>query len=348
MSKTLRVALYGLGPIGQSIGRLLLETDGVKIVGAADVSASKAGQDLGTVLGLPKKLRVKVEPNPERLARKGGADLAVVCTTSSVKDLRNLLALIVKKRVNVVSTCEQLSFPVPQTQSVFRELDRMARAKKVSILGTGVNPGFAMDALALVLTAPCAKVERVSVARVVDAGTRRMSLQRKVGAGLNQHQFRRAVAEGHVQHVGLAQSVHMIAATLGWKLDKVDETIDAAIAPRDLDTEHLRIPAGATAGIKQHTRGYRGGEVAVSLDLQMYVGAESPRDSVTIEGTPSINMTISGGIAGDIATAALVVNCLPALLSARPGVLTMVDLPLVHALDHVRFKELLAKGLRKR
>jgi hypothetical protein len=348
MSRSLTVALYGLGPIGQSIAKLLLATDGVRIVAAADLSATKAGQDLGTVLGMAKKLRIKVAPDPERLAKKVRADLAVVCTTSSMKDVKSLLTILIKQRANVISTCEQLSFPTPATQAIFRELDKLARTKKVSVLGTGVNPGFAMDALAVVLTAPCAKVERVSVARVVDAATRRMSLQRKVGAGLNQHQFRRAVAEGHVQHVGLSQSAHMIAAALGWKLDKVDETIDAAIAPRDLDTEYLRIPAGATAGIKQHVRGYRGSEVAVSLDLQMYVGAESPRDHVSIEGTPSINMTVTGGIAGDVATAALVVNSLPALLGARPGVVTMLDLPLVHALDRTAFKELVLKGARKR
>jgi 4-hydroxy-tetrahydrodipicolinate reductase len=348
MSKTLTVALYGAGPIGQRIARMLLDTDGVRLVGAADVSASKSGQDLGTVMGLPKKLRVKIEADPMKLARKVRADVSVVCTSSQIKDLKPLLAALVKKRSNVITTCEQLAFPTPANLASFKELDKMARAKKVSILATGVNPGFAMDALALTLTAPCATVERVTVTRVVDASTRRMSLQRKVGAGLNVHQFRRAVAEGHVQHVGLAQSAHMIAAGLGWKLDKVEESIDAAIAPRDLDTEYLRIPAGATAGIKQHVRGYRGAELAVNLDLQMYVGAESPRDHILIEGNPRIDMTIHGGIAGDVATAALVVNCLPGLLSARAGLITMLDLPLIHSLNQAQLKELVGKGVRKR
>jgi len=131
----------------------------------------------------------------------------------------------------------------------------------------------------------------------------------------------------------------MIAAALGWKLDKVEESIDAAIAPRDLDTDNLRIPAGATSGIKQHARGYRNGEAAVSLDLQMYVGAESPRDHVLIEGLPKIDMTVAGGIAGDVATAALVINSLPKLLAARPGMLTMLDLPLVHTLNTLELKE---------
>ena len=348
MGRVLSVIHCGLGPIGQGIARMLLNTEGVKIVGASDVSASRSGKDLGELLGLPKKLRIKVDPNGERFARKARADVAVVCTTSSAKDIKPLIAALVKRRVNVITTCEQLAFPSPSTQAIFKELDKLARSKKVRILATGVNPGYAMDALAVMLTAPCTKVERVAVTRVVDAGTRRLSLQRKVGAGLNAHQFRRALTEGHVQHVGLAQSVHMIAAALGWKLDKVEESIDAAIAPRDLDTDNLRIPAGATAGIKQHARGYRNGQVAVSLDLQMYVGAESPRDHVLVEGTPKIDMTVAGGIAGDVATAALVVNSLPKMFAAAPGLLTMLDLPVVHALNTSELKDRVAKGIRKR
>src|SRR4029450_13870311 len=140
------------------------------------------------------------------------------------------------------------------------DLDKLARKRKVTVLATGVNPGYAMDALALMLTAPCATVARVAVTRVVDACTRRLPLQRKVGAGLNLNQFRRAMTECTVRHVGLAESAHMIASGLGWKLDRVDETLEPAIAPRDLDTEYLRIPAGAAAGVKQYARGYRNGE----------------------------------------------------------------------------------------
>jgi hypothetical protein len=348
MARVLSVVHCGLGPIGQSIARMILGTEGVKIVGASDVAATRSGKDLGELLGLSKKLRVKVEGDTQRFVKTAKADIAVVCTTSSAKDVKDLIAALVQRRINVVTTCEQLAFPTPATQAIFKDLDRLARSKKVSILSTGVNPGFAMDALAVVLTAPCVSVERVSVARVVDAGTRRLSLQRKVGAGLNAHQFRRAVTEGHVQHVGLAQSAYMIAAALGWKLDKVEETIDAATAPRDLDTENLRIPAGATSGIKQHARGYRDGKLAVSLDLQMYVGAESPRDHVMIEGKPPIDMTIAGGIAGDVATAAIVVNSLPKLLSAPAGMLTMLDLPLMHTLNATELKERVARGTKKR
>ena len=173
--------------------------------------------------------------------------------------------------------------------------------------------------------------------------TQGIIFQRKVGAGLNLNQFRRAMTEGTVRHVGLVESVHMIAAALGWKLDRVEETLEPAIAPRDLDTEYLRIPAGAAAGIKQYARGYRNGDVAISLDLQMYVGAENPRDHVLVAGLPPIDMTITGGVAGDTATAAMVVNSIPKILAAPAGVVTMKDLPLVHRFNPAEVKARPAK-----
>lgn len=340
MARVLKVVHCGLGPIGQSIARMVLDTEGLQIVGATDLAPDQAGRDLGAVLGLGRKVRVKVDGDPDRFMRRARADVAVLCTSSSLKAVRPQVLTLVKSGMNVISTCEELAFPTPATATVFRELDAAAAKKEVSILATGVNPGYAMDALALMLTAACSEVRRVSVSRCVDAATRRLPLQRKVGAGLNLNQFRRAMTEGTVGHVGLTQSVHMIAAALGWKMQRVEETLEPAIAPRDLDTEYLRIPAGGVAGIKQHARGFRDGEGVISLDLQMYVGAESPRDHVYIDGTPPIDMTIKGGIAGDQATAAIVVNSIPRLMAARSGVVTMKDLPLVHRFNPAEIKAL--------
>ena len=340
MARNLRVVVSGLGPIGQGVARLLLQTEGLQVVGATDTSPNLAGKDLGVLLGLPKKLRIQVAGDPAKLLRKTKADLAVLTTSSSMKDIKAQVALLVQRGLHVVTTCEELAFPSPRNAAAFRVLDRLAQRKKVSVLATGVNPGFAMDALALMLTAPCARVSRIAVTRVVDAGTRRLPLQRKVGAGLNLSQFRRALTEGSIRHVGLVESVHMIADGLGWKLQRVDETIEPAIAPRDLDTEYLRIPAGAAAGIHQSARGYREGELAISLDLQMYVGAESPRDHVLVDGDPPIDCTIAGGVAGDIATAAITVNAIPKVMGARPGLVTMKDIPLVHRFNPQELKAL--------
>jgi 2,4-diaminopentanoate dehydrogenase len=342
MNQGLRVIQIGLGSIGLSIVRILLETPGIKLVGACDAAPEKAGKDLATLLGLPKSLRLPVEGDWERLLRKSRAELAIVSTTSHLKDVKPLLAGLLKRKLHVITTSEELAYPTPAHQGGFRELDRLARSKKATLLAAGVNPGFSMDLLPLMLTGPCLEVRRVSATRVVDLATRRISLQRKVGAGLNVQQFRRALGEGNVRHVGLVESAHMVAGALGWTLERVEETVEPAIAPRELNTEYLRVPAGAVAGIKQFVRAYRNGDLIVSLDLQMYVGAESPRDHILIDGTPPIDMTISGGIAGDTATAAITVNAIPRVLQAPPGVWSMKDLPLVHQHSPERFRTLLA------
>jgi 4-hydroxy-tetrahydrodipicolinate reductase len=333
MARTVKVAIAGLGPVGQAVARAVLATPGLKLVAAADPSPLHAGRDVAVVLGLPRKLRVKVEGRPERFFKKVRADVAFVCTSSHLKETKPQVAALLSRRVNVLTTCEELVHGVPAHASALKELDKIAKRRKVSLLATGVNPGFAMDALALALTAPCAKVRRISVTRVVDAAARKLALQRRVGAGLNLGQFRRAVTEGTVRHVGLVESAYLIASGLGWKLDRVDETLEPAIAPRDLDTQELRIPAGAAAGIRQSVKAYRSGELAISLDLQVYVGAESPRDHILVDGDPSVDATLAGGVNGEIATAAMLVNSLPRLLAAPAGLLTVRDLPLVHALN---------------
>jgi hypothetical protein len=333
MARTLRVALAGLGPVGQATARVILQTPGLRLVAAVDPAPAHAGKDLGAVLGLPRKLRIRVERQPERFYRKARGDVAFVCTSSLLKEVKPQIAALLASRMNVITTCEELAYPAPAHAAEFRELDRLARRKKVRLLSTGVNPGFAMDALALALTAPCAKVRRLSVTRVVDAAARNLPLQRRVGAGLSLGQFRRAVTDGAVRHVGLVESAYMIAGALGWKLDRVDEALEPAIAPRDLDTDYLRIPAGAAAGIRQAVRAYRGGELAVSLDLQVYVGAEAPRDHVLVDGDPPVDATIAGGINGERAAAAILVNSLPRVLAAPPGLLTVRELPLVHCLN---------------
>jgi hypothetical protein len=338
MPRTVKVAVLGLGSVGQALTRLLLLCPGVKVVGVADPAPAVAGQDLGTALGLPRRLRIKVAEDPDRFIKRLAADAAFVCTSSILKEVKPQILGLVNRRIHVLTTCEELAFPVASHVTAAREIDRQAKKKKVAVLATGLNPGFAMDALALMLTAPCTNVRRVAVTRVQDAGTRRLPLQRRVGAGLSLGQFGRAVTEGTVRHVGLVESAHMIAGTLGWKLDRVDETLEPAIAPRDLDTEHLRIAAGSAAGIRQAVRGFRNGELAVSLDLQVYVGAEAPRDHVLIDADPPVEATLAGGVSGEVAAAAILVNTLPRLLHADPGLSTVKDLPLVHALNPQELK----------
>src|SRR5260370_38033203 len=101
----------------------------------------------------------------------------------------------------------------------------MAKKAKVALLATGVNPGFGMDALPIMMTAVCERVDRVVVNRVQDARIRRLPFQQKIGAGLTTEQFQKKADDGSVRHVGLTESIAMIADAPGWTLDRITRDI---------------------------------------------------------------------------------------------------------------------------
>ncbi|MCX7888065.1 MAG: dihydrodipicolinate reductase, partial [Verrucomicrobiae bacterium] len=181
-------------------------------------------------------------------------------------------------------------------------------------------------------TAPCQRVDAVRVLRVVDAATRREALQRKVGAGLTVAGFRKKAEALQIRHVGLCESLVFIAQALGWNLDRVDETIAPVLANRAIRTAYLTVNKGRVAGVRQVATGWRDGRAVLELELQMYVGAKNPRDVITVEGIPPMRVVIDGGTPGDIATPAMLVNCLPRLLEAPPGLHTMLTIGLPRAI----------------
>jgi 4-hydroxy-tetrahydrodipicolinate reductase len=236
------------------------------------------------------------------------------------------LQSILERGSHVVSTCEELSCPLDD--AICAELDAVARKAGVTLLGTGVNPGFVMDKLPLTITAVCQKVESVQIIRIQNASTRREPLQRKVGAGMSVEEFRHAVDSGKIKHMGLRESLVMVGRGLGIEFDTIsDERIDPVIAERNVVTEYLKVDSGQVAGVHQTIFGT--GPIDVSLELRMYVGAEDvAADRVIVKGVPNVEMEIKEGVHGDRATAAMVVNSIPRVVVARAGVITMDDIPI--------------------
>jgi len=235
---------------------------------------------------------------------------------------------ILRSKTPIVSTTEELSYPAYTHIRQARQIHAWARKAKVAVLGTGVNPGFAMDALPIALTAVCERVDRVRVNRVQDARTRRLPFQQKIGAGLTTEQFQKKVDDGSVGHVGLTESVAMIADALGWTLDRITDDIQPKLASVTISSEFLAVDPGYVCGLIQDGVGYRKGKPAIRLHMEAYLGAPESYDSVDIEGSPMLSMKIAGGIHGDVATASIVVNSIPRVLEASPGLHTMRDLPL--------------------
>jgi 4-hydroxy-tetrahydrodipicolinate reductase len=325
----IRVVCYGLGPIGVGIARLAATRPGLQIVGAVDIDPAKVGRKLGELISSD-QVDALVSDDATATLEQLKPEVVLHATGSSLAGVRPQLEQIANAGANVVSTCEELSFPWSAQPRMAAELDTIARRAGVTLLGTGINPGYAMDALPLTLTAPCVAVRSVRVLRVVDAAKRRGPLQRKVGAGLTQEAFAARVADGSVRHVGLPESLHMLATGLGWHLEHTEDLIEAVLAEQPITTDVVSVQAGQVAGVRQVARGFVAGREVITLELRMYVGAPDPQDMITIDGDPPVHMTIAGGLHGDLATAAVIVNAVPSVLHAQPGLASMRDIPMVH------------------
>jgi hypothetical protein len=278
----------GLGPIGALVARQIASRKGFRIVGAVDVDPGKVGRDLGDVIEAGRTLRLRVTDDIGRTIKATKPDVAVLCTSSSLKVVLPQFEDVLKRRVPIVTTTEEAAYPAPRNRRLAKRLDAAAKKAKVAVLGTGVNPGFTMDALPIALSAVCERVDRIEVHRVQDARIRRLPFQQKIGAGLTREQFDRQVELGTVRHVGFTESIQMIGDAMGC---------------------------------------VRGAPL-ITLRLEAYLGAPDSYDSVLIEGSPRIHSTIAGGVHGDIATASITVNSIPAVLTARPGLRTMRDVRL--------------------
>jgi 4-hydroxy-tetrahydrodipicolinate reductase len=325
---TIRVMHVGLGPIGAAVARQLATRKGFRIVAAVDIDPSKVGREVGNVAELGGPIRVKVTDDLRKAAKSAKPDIAVLCTSSSLKSVMPQLEALMKLRLPVVSTTEELAYPSARNRRLAKQLDEMARKAKVAVLGTGVNPGFAMDALPIVLTSVCEQVNRIEVRRVQDARMRRVPFQQKIGAGLTTEQFQKKVDDGSVRHVGLTESIAMIADALGWTLDRITDEIHPKLASVTISSEFLAVDPGYVCGIIQDGVGYRKGKPVIKLHMEAYLGSPETYDSVEIEGSPNLSMKVAGGIHGDIATASIAVNSIPKVLQAAPGLHTMRDLAL--------------------
>jgi 4-hydroxy-tetrahydrodipicolinate reductase len=324
----IKVLHVGLGPIGAAVVRQVAARKGLRIVGAADIDPAKVGRDLGDIAGVGRTLRVRISGDVTKAIKASKPDAVVLCTSSSLKRVLPQIEEILELKVPIVSTTEELAYPTTGNMRYARAIHQLAKKAKVAVLGTGVNPGFVMDALPIALTGVCERVDSLRIDRIQDARIRRLPFQQKIGAGLTREQFQRKVDDGSVRHVGLAESISMIADAVGWKLDRITDEIRPRIATETVASEFLAVDPGFVCGIVQDGVGYRNGVPVITLHMEAYLGAPESFDAVEITGSPALKMKIAGGVHGDIATASIVVNSLRKILAVEPGLHTMRDMPL--------------------
>lgn len=326
--RPIRVVQYGLGPIGQGAAKLILEkakTGQLELVGAIDIDPQKVNKTLGALVNASSN--VIISPDAEEVLTETRPDIVVHTTSSFMPQVEQQLLQCIRHGASIVSSTEELPYPFARHPEITQKLDALAKERGVTILGTGVNPGYAMDVLALVATGVCTRVRSVTVNRRVDAGLRRQPLQNKVGAGITVDEFRERKEKGGFGHIGLVESLRLVMHGLGWPIEVFTENLEPVISEKKVKTPYLTVQPGRVAGIKHTAQALRNGNVAVSLDLRMYVGANQPEDRVIVDGDPPINLVVEGGIFGDTATVAALVNAIPQVLNASPGLRTVADLP---------------------
>ena len=326
MKKKIRTIQYGIGPIGASIVKLLREKEAVEIVGAIDTDPGKVGKDLGEVVGASDApWGIKVSGDARGVLSQS-ADVVMHTTSSSLPKVMDQLLACLDVEAGVESTCEELAYPWRPYPELAAKLDKAAKDSGVALVGAGVNPGFVMDKLVVTLAAVSQRIEHAKAVRIVDAAKRRLPLQKKIGAGMSVEEFRAKVKEGVIKHVGLPESVAMVADSLGLQVDEIAETIEPKVATEKVQTEFLTVEAGQAAGVHQIARGLSEGKELIYMELQMYVGAKDPSDTVELQGHPNISLVIPGGSHGDIATASVAVNSIPSILESPSGLRTSRDL----------------------
>lgn len=337
MHHQIRVLQWGLGAMGSGMAKLALQKEGLKIVAAVDARPDYVGKDLGEVLQLDRAIGVTVTDQPEAVLDKNKVDVVVIATTSWTEKQMPDLRKILKAGINVVSIAEEMSDPAAQSPELAKELDQLAKENGVSILGTGVNPGFVLDLLVVLLTAGCHSIERIEASRVNDLSPYGPTVMETQGVGTTPEQFRSGVADGSiVGHVGFPESIRLISEALGLGVDRIEESREPIVSKVHRETPHVVVEPGMVAGCAHIGVGYHGDKEVVRLihpqQIHPQLEDQSTGDYIHIYGVPEIHMAITPEIAGGIATMGIAVNCIPRVFEATPGLKRMIDIPVPGAL----------------
>jgi 4-hydroxy-tetrahydrodipicolinate reductase len=326
----LTVTVLGVGRVGRDLVRLLSARDSVRVVSAWSRNPDLAGSDLGVLAGT-EPLGVSVTSDRDEALRVG-ADVAVVATTSFLRDLAPDLEAAIRAECNVICTGEETAFPWAVDAAIAERLDAAAQAVGVTGVGAGVNPGFVFDALAATLSGAAWDVWRIRVGRVVDVSHFSPTVLGRLGIGYTLEQFAAGRAAGEIRgHIGFPQSMHVVAKQLGCRIERVHGEVDPLLADVPYHADHVDVPIGRTAGFVQSYVGYVDGHDWFHATLTGHIAPSSIgaqlRDSIAIEGSVPVSLVIDPAFEAQPTVAAVLANSLARVVAAPAGWLTVVDLP---------------------
>jgi 4-hydroxy-tetrahydrodipicolinate reductase len=301
------VALYGAGQVAHNIATILARRSDIDVVGPA---------------GRPRRVETLT----------AGADVVVIATTSFLADVAPDIRLAVEAGSNVITSAEEAAFPWAVNPAIADELDQLARAHGVTVLGGGLNPGFAFDALVLTALGPAAEVSSIRVERVVECSGFGTTVLKRIGFGYTASEFEAGTKSGAITgHIGFPQSMNVVAGALGLTIDRIDREITPIIGDRTYEVQHLTVEAGVTAGFEQHyvavVKGRHWFEALFTAHLDPASIGKQPRDEIWIDGTPDLHFVVTPGLNPQSASSALIANSIRRVVDAKPGWTTVAALP---------------------
>lgn len=334
-----RIAIWGFGAMGSGMAKVLLKKQGVEIVGVCDHHDTRKNKEMHEVLGLEinGNKPVMIRENIEDVLTEGSCDICLIATHSFTKDAFEGITYALKKGINVISTAEEMAFPEAQNPQLARELDEIAKANGVTVLGTGINPGLMMDLLVVMLTGCMTHVTHIEAKRVNSLSPFGHAVMEEQGVGLSKDIFEQRLSEGTLAgHVGFSESIHMIAKALDLKLDRIETQMAPIMTDVARKAPYGYAESGHVAGVNMTGQGYVDGNPMIQMihpqQIEPQLGGVSTGDYISIQGTPVVNMAITPEVDGGIGTIAMCVNMIPHVINARPGLKTMLDLPVPRAI----------------
>jgi hypothetical protein len=327
----IRVAVWGTGMMGQGLLDFLLDRPkDVELAGVIVTNPAKDGRTVGELLGRDCGVRMTLDAASVLASRP---DVVCICTQSFLSEVTGQIEPAVRAGCNVICIAEKLAYPWASDPEWADRFDALAKEYGVSILGTGINPGFILDALVVMWTSVSLRVDRIEARRVNDLSPFGPTVMKSQGVGTTVQEFERGVEDGSiVGHIGFPESIHLIGRALGWKIDRVEETREPIVTTVERSTPHVTVAAGDVAGCKQIGRGYVDGELKIELihPQQIHPGMEGvgTGDYIRVIGDPTIDMATSPEVPGGKGTYASTGNYIPLIVDAPAGMLTVVDMPL--------------------
>jgi len=332
----IKIAIWGFGAMGAGMANMLNKKSGVDIVGVCDLHPERMGKSVAAILGINKWKDIIVSDDIHEVLQ-GEVDLCLLATDSFTKGAYDKLKLILEKGINVITTAEEMAYPKAGQPELTKSLNDIAKANGVTVLGTGINPGMIMDLLVVCLTGCMEEVEHVEAKRVNSLSPFGKTVMEEQGVGLSVDEYDKRVSEHDLAgHVGFKESINMIADAIGWKVDKFEQQMTPILTSVDRKSPYGFAAAGHVAGINMTGQGHVDGQVKIDMihpqQIEPEMEGTHTGDYISLKGNPEVNMAITPEVDGGIGTIAMCVNMIPHVINAKPGLKTMIDLPVPRAI----------------